>query len=122
MSTSGYLVSKRAKLGSIDWTCFLVIIWHRNICVCLIIKRRRIYWYFLAILEERTEREIAERDLNDDRYQTAEGEENVEATGANDLEQSDGLVEVIETSNVTQRSSFFLSSTLVLLDRFRYRQ
>lgn len=73
-------------------------------------------------MEERTEREIAERDLNDDRYQTAEGEENVEATGANDLEQSDGLVEVIETSNVTLRSSFFLSSTLVLLDRFRYRQ
>lgn len=73
-------------------------------------------------MEERTEREIAERDLNDDRYQTAEGEENVEATGADDLEQSDGLVEVIETSNVTLRSSFFLSSTLVLLDRFRYRQ
>ncbi|CAF4441057.1 unnamed protein product, partial [Adineta steineri] len=52
-------------------------------------------------LEAKAEREIAERRDNEFRYQTAEGEENVEseATG-NDLENS-ADVEVIETSNVS---------------------
>ena len=68
--------------------------------------------FFLAILEARTEREIEERDLNDDRYQTAEGEENVEATTTDDdLEQSEAIVEVIETSDVSFLSSSFLPAT-----------
>ncbi len=70
---------------------------------------------FLALLEARTEREIAGRDIyiwrwlrrkwvcldreNDEyRYQTIDGEENVES---NEFEQSGAAIEVIETSNVS---------------------
>jgi hypothetical protein len=69
---------------------------------------------FLALLEARAEREIAgrknmriieekifclERENNEYRYQTAEGEENVDSTDEN--ENSGGAIEVIETSNVS---------------------
>jgi len=38
---------------------------------------------------------------NNDRYQTDEGEENVESANENECENSGGVVEVIETSNVS---------------------
>lgn len=72
---------------------------------------------FLALLEERAEHEIAgkriyvnhrkrkcfdlEREANEYRYQTAEGEENVESTNEDEVEHSGALIEVIETSNVS---------------------
>lgn len=68
--------------------------------------------YDLALLEERTEREIAaeeeerqrvsELEANDFRYQTAEGEENVQATSEGDPVTP--AVDVIETSHVTDSS------------------
>ncbi|UJR08524.1 hypothetical protein I4U23_012787 [Adineta vaga] len=54
----------------------------------------------LPLLEERTEREITERKNNEQRYQTFQGEENVESTSSNECEHSGGPIEVIETSNV----------------------
>ena len=51
-------------------------------------------------MEARAEREIADRERDEFRYQTAEGEENVDSsTGENELEQSGAAIEVIETSN-----------------------
>ena len=87
----------------------LVIILHRNIYVCEEERgrfSRECFVWLLAFLEARTEREIAERDLNNDGYQTVEGEENVESTSADDLEHSEAVVEVIETSNVSSSLSF----------------
>jgi hypothetical protein len=52
-------------------------------------------------LEARTEREIVEREKDEGRYQTFEGEENVESTSGNEAEHSGAAIEVIETSNVS---------------------
>ncbi|CAF3346574.1 unnamed protein product [Rotaria sp. Silwood2] len=53
----------------------------------------------LLLLEARTEREIAERGNNEQRYQTSEREENVKSTSGNEYERSRSTIEVIETLN-----------------------
>ncbi|CAF3884174.1 unnamed protein product [Rotaria sp. Silwood1] len=53
----------------------------------------------LLLLEARTEREIAERGNNEQRYQTSEREENVKSTSGDEYERSRSTIEVIETLN-----------------------
>ncbi|CAF3117849.1 unnamed protein product [Rotaria sp. Silwood2] len=55
--------------------------------------------YIIVLLEARTEREIAKRGNNEQRYQTSEREENVKSTSGNEYERSRSTIEVIETLN-----------------------
>ena len=78
---------------------------------------------FVALLEARTEQEIADREKDEHLYQTAEGEENVEATNNDEVEHSGALIEVIGTANVSSIStSFSISTSIIDLDRFRHCQ
>jgi hypothetical protein len=49
-----------------------------------------------------------DQENDEHRYQTLEGEENVESTSGNEVEQSGTAIEVIETSHVIQFSQNFI--------------